>query len=191
MGSSADATFFYGYVWEGEGAGFYRTKDEDGWWEWDEENGDLDENGESAKVLRPGNEYSFIPEILLAEEGLVSPWDSYVYPEDRIDWEPSREAFAEAHAAEIECWEAAKAALEARMGLDVVTDGYHGHYDFSAPFICIKESKKRVTWGDAEEITSIEVAPDWDEKLDLYLASFETDSRFARGPGWFMVCDYG
>jgi hypothetical protein len=66
--------------------------------------------------------------------------------------------------------------------------GSHCHIDYPIYFACISASWTRATRGCPEEITTLEVEPDWEQKLRKFceVLGFEFQE-----PKWWLASDWG
>ena len=163
MGVSTDAMLVYGYVWEDE----------------------FDLLGEDAG----DKEWT---EIIAAQRGITSPWESYPDLNSLAYEERARrgEEWREAHRAELDAWYAAKKAIAAEYGVEI---DHHGSDQWSVPVVKIAGAGHIARRGYPHQLVpeDLAIGPEWDEKLHRFIADLGIDTSEARGPGWFHMSWWG
>jgi hypothetical protein len=160
MGVSTDAIVFYGYCWDEE-MDLLPEEAEDEW-----------------------------EEVVLKKRGVKSPWDDYLSDEelDGLPWNERQKAndqWYEANHAALNDWRDAKAAVAREFACVV---GHHCVSDDSMPYVCVADSVQRAGSGSPKELNLplTPVCPDWDEKLEKFLAELGI-VRPQERPRWWLV----
>jgi hypothetical protein len=169
MGQSTNAILFFGFCWDEEskspwniGKDYDDHDDEDDSWE--------DRYARLKGLTEPTVKY---PERR-AKDGYSSPKDEEYTP-DELAAKKAHQAF----------W-AEKSALTEKLGVEIDT---HCCSDAPMPYVCIKASKTVTYRGDMNEITSLEVKPEWEPELRAFCEFMGIDISKAKA-AWWMVSDW-
>lgn len=129
-----------------------------------------------------------VVKAILVGRGMTDPWDAHYVGEQPYE---NYKAWAATPAGkdEEEAWHAAQRQVESELGVDW---GFHCSGERSMPYLHVRGTETTAYRGSPRAITSLEIGPDWKEKLDSFLASQgievpEGDNQ----PGWWLASYWG
>jgi hypothetical protein len=137
---------------------------------WDDEDSDINTDMDE------------IAKAILAERGIVDPWEAR--PES-IDYR----AYMDANEAEFDAYRAAMDAILAELGVDWDS---HCHHECSMPLLYVQGTKITAHRGSPKPLALLEIDPTWQGKLDSFLESQGVEPPEGENqPGWWVASWWG